>query len=190
MVITDRLERALRWAAVGHAGQARRASGVPYFQHVVAVAMALDRLGYSEDLVIAGLLHDIVEDTPATPDEVRERFGPTVAELVAFASEVKTDSEGARRPWIDRKRDHLGAMADAPPDARALMLADKLHNLVSVARDLRDGVPIWATFHAPRDQVLWYYRAAIHALARDDDGPRLARLGDECRRALAEVEAL
>jgi (p)ppGpp synthase/HD superfamily hydrolase len=190
-LMSENLERALRWAAVCHQGQVRKGSGVPYFEHIVAVAMTLDRLGFGEDVVIAGLLHDVVEDTDATLDDVRDRFGPAVAELVGHGSEVKRDAAGAKRPWIDRKRDHLAALAAAPADARAVVLADKLHNLVSIACDLRDGRPVWTLFNADRDRVLWYYRASLATLAAGEESdPKLAALARECRRLLAEVEEL
>jgi (p)ppGpp synthase/HD superfamily hydrolase len=182
------LERALRWAAVCHEGQVRKGSGAPYVEHVVGVAMILDRLGFGEEVVIAGLLHDVVEDTEATLEQVRERFGAGVADLVAHCSEVKRDEQGRKRPWVDRRRDHLAAMADAPAEARAVILADKLHNLVSIACDLRDGRPVWSLFNADRDQVLWYYRTTIATLGAG--GPGLEALAEECRRVLDEVEAL
>jgi (p)ppGpp synthase/HD superfamily hydrolase len=188
VLISMNLERALRWAAVCHHGQTRKGSGVPYFEHVVGVAMILDRLGFAEEVVIAGLLHDVVEDTEATLEDVRDRFGDGVASLVAHCSEVKLDDQGRKRPWIDRKRDHLAALADAPTAARAVILADKLHNLVSIACDLRDGRPVWSLFNADRDRVLWYYRASIDAAGRGD--PTLDALAAECRRALGEVESL
>jgi guanosine-3',5'-bis(diphosphate) 3'-pyrophosphohydrolase len=188
VLISDNLERALRWAAVCHLGQERRGSRAPYVEHVAAVALILDRVGFAEDVVIAGLLHDVVEDTDATLDDVRARFGASVAEIVAYCSEVKTDAQGRKRPWIDRKRDHLASLADAPIAARGVILADKLHNLVSIACDLRDGLPVWSLFHAERSRVLWYYRAAIAAFGAGD--PRLETLAAECVRVLEEVEAL
>src|SRR3954454_14259433 len=112
------LERALRWAAVCHAGQVRKGGEIPYVQHVVAVAMILDRLGFADEVVIAGLLHDAVEDTDATLRQVREAFGDSVADMVAACSEVKTDAEGRKRTWIDRKRDHLDALAASSVEAR------------------------------------------------------------------------
>ena len=139
--MTSRLEQAIRFAAVGHQGQVRRSSGVPYVEHVVAVAWILDRAGFDEDVVIAGLLHDLVEDTPATLADVEQRFGRDVAELVAHCSEAKTDDQGRKRPWIDRKSDHLAALRKAPVGARAIVLADKLHNLISIDIDLREGSP-------------------------------------------------
>ena len=112
--MTPRLELALRWSAVCHQGQTRKGSGTPYFEHAAAVAMILDRAGFDEDVVIAGLLHDVVEDTEATVEEVATRFGPVVGEIVRQCSEVKLDAEGRKRPWIDRKRDHLAALVGAP----------------------------------------------------------------------------
>jgi (p)ppGpp synthase/HD superfamily hydrolase len=187
-LMSPRLERALRWAAQCHEGQARKGSGTPYFQHVAAVALILDRAGFDEDVVIAGLLHDVVEDTPATLDEVAARFGPVVTETVRDCSEVKLDAEGRKRPWIDRKRDHLAVLDGAPLAARAVILADKLHNLQSIALDLDDGCPVWSQFHAERSLVLWYYHATIDACARDD--PQLKPLVDACRAVLARIESL
>ncbi len=188
--MTSRLEQALRLAAVGHHGQARRSSGVPYVEHVVAVAWILDRAGFDEDVVIAGLLHDLVEDTPATLEDVEQRFGGVVAELVAHCSEVKTDEQGRKRPWMDRKSDHLAALQEAPAGARAIVLADKLHNLISIDTDLRAGLPVWHEFHAGRDQVLWYYRAAIATCAGDSADSRLQQIAARCRGVLEAIETL
>ena len=177
----------MRWAAQCHEGQTRRGAGMPYFEHVAAVALILDRAGFDEDAVIAGLLHDVVEDTPATFEDVSTRFGSVVAETVRHCSEVKLDVQGRRRPWIDRKRDHLAALVDAPADAQAVILADKLHNLTCIELDLRAGRPAWSQFHAEREQVLWYYHATIDACGRDD--PRLVQLIEACKDVLGRVES-
>jgi (p)ppGpp synthase/HD superfamily hydrolase len=184
--MNSRLEQALRLAAAAHAGQVRRASGVPYIAHAVAVAWILDRASFEEDVVIAGLLHDVVEDTPTTLPDLELRFGTGVAELVARCSEVKTDAEGRKRPWIDRKRDHLAALEVAPVPARAIVLADKLHNLISIEIDLREGRSVWTEFHADRSLVLWYYDAMIEECGRGD--PRLEELAVRCRRVLSVIE--
>jgi len=186
-LLSPNLERALRWAALAHRGQTRKASETPYVQHVVAVAMILDRLGFAEDVVIAGLLHDVVEDTNKSIVEVRAEFGDRIADVVAACSEHKLDGEGRKRPWIDRKRDHLEALAGAPVEALAVVLADKLHNLVAIACDLRDGRPVWSIFNAGRADVLWYYRTTVE---RSGGDPRLEPLARKCRRILAEIESL
>jgi guanosine-3',5'-bis(diphosphate) 3'-pyrophosphohydrolase len=187
-LISPRLEQAFRWAAECHEGQTRKASRTPYFQHVAAVALVLARAGFDEDVVIAGLLHDVVEDTSATLADVTARFGSVVAGIVGHCSEIKTDDRGNKRPWIDRKRDHLAAMAHAPLSARAVMLADKLHNLVSIEVDLRAARPVWSQFNAAREQVLWYYATAIDACLQSDS--RLEPLASACRDALERVKHL
>ena len=136
--------------------------------------------------MIAGLLHDVVEDSEATLDDVAAGFGPTVREIVGLCSEIKVDAEGRKRPWIDRKRDHLMAMAGASSAARAVLLADKLHNLTSIELDLDEGRPVWAAFNAERAQVLWYYRSAIDACASGD--PRVEALAASCREVLDRIE--
>jgi (p)ppGpp synthase/HD superfamily hydrolase len=180
------LERALRWAAVAHDGQVRKGEKTPYFEHVVGVAMILDRLEFDESVVIAGLLHDVVEDTEVTLDQVRDRFGSQVAGTVECCSEIKTDEQGRKRPWIDRKRDHLEALAGAPVEVAAVILADKLHNLLSMACDLEEGRPVWSIFNAPRADVLWYYRATVDLVGTGD--PRLERLAGRCRQLLDRLE--
>src|SRR5438045_1481118 len=93
------LERALRFAAACHHGQFRRGCDAPYVEHVMGVALILDRLGFAEEVVIAGLLHDAVEDTAVTLEQVEARFGAAVAETVGHCSEIKTDGAGRKRPW-------------------------------------------------------------------------------------------
>lgn len=186
--ISPRVERALRWAAILHTGQTRKASEIPYFAHLAAVAMIVEHAGFDEDAVIAALLHDAVEDTDATLRDVEDRFGPVVAATVAACSEIKHDAEGRQRPWIDRKRDHLSTMAGLDITARAVILADKLHNVVSIELDLNEGRPVWRAFNAGRDQVLWYYRAVIDA-CDDEADPRVHELAQAGRAALERVEA-
>ncbi|RUL85522.1 HD domain-containing protein [Tautonia sociabilis] len=186
-LLSPRLDLALRSAALWHDGQRRKASPVPYVQHPMAVALILDRLGFDEDVVIAALLHDAVEDTDASLDQVRERFGDRVAELVGHCSEQKRDPQGNPRPWADRKRDHLEALRSAPMEARAIVLADKLHNLQSIAADLAAGGPVWDRFNAGRDQVIAGYRAAIDGLSADPD-PRIEALARRGRAVLSEIE--
>jgi len=159
----------------------------PYFEHVVAVAMILDRIGFPEPVVIAGLLHDVVEDTEATLEDVSNRFGNEVAEFVGYCSEVKNDADGKKRPWIDRKRDHLAALKNAPEGARAIILADKYHNLLSIDCDLRDGLDVWSSFNADRASVLNYYRHSIELCGQGTES--LERLAAECRIVLNRVES-
>jgi (p)ppGpp synthase/HD superfamily hydrolase len=187
MLLSPRLDEALRFAALCHQGQTRRGGNTPYFAHLAAVAMILDRAMFDEDTVIAGLLHDVVEDTAVTLADLADRFGADVAEIVRHCSEIKTDGRGVNRPWIDRKRDHIAALADAPLAARGVVLADKLHNLVSIEVDILRGRPIWSEFHAAREEVLWYYRSIITQCSQGDE--KLERLAEACRVVLSRIES-
>ena len=187
MLISDQYEQALRLAALGHRDQVRRGSGVPYLAHPVAVARIIERAGGDESAVIAGLLHDLVEDTATTLDEIRHRFGAAVAATVAGCSEVKLDGQGRPRPWEDRKRDHLDALRSATAATRVVVLADKLHNLISIRLDLAEGRAVWDSFHAPRDRVLWYFAAVIACCAGTDG--RWQVLAEACRAELATISA-
>lgn len=185
---TFRLEQALRYAAEQHAGQVRKASQTPYIEHPLAVAMILDRAGFGEDVLIAALLHDVVEDTEATLEDVRSRFGDDIAAIVAGCSETKTDATGAKRPWIDRKRDHLTTLKNATLTTQAVILADKLHNLTCIALDLHEGRPVWSVFNAPRADILNYYRATIDTCTASD--PRLRALAEALGELLVRVESM
>ena len=186
--ISDAYERALRLAAVAHRGQERRGSGIPYVAHPFAVAGVVARAGFDEATQIAALLHDVVEDTDVTLDAIRREFGDEVAATVAGCSEEKRDAAGRDRPWEDRKHDYLAALRSASLATRAVVLADKLHNLTCIRLDLEAGRPIWAAFHAPRDRVLWYQAAAVAAC--DGADGRLRGLAEACRAEITRVAGI
>ena len=180
------LERALRTAAEAHRGQTRKASGLPYITHPVAVAMILLQHGFDDEQTLAAaLLHDVVEDTPLTADDLAARFPPPVVEFVAYLTERKEDQRGRKRPWEDRKRDHLAHIKTAPLAARAITLADKLHNLSSMAFDVEAGEDLSDRFNASLDRLFWYYEAMIAAAAGEIDS--LALLEASALRALQDV---
>ncbi len=175
------VERALRVAARFHRQQSRKASDLPYITHPAGVALVLLSAGFHEEHVLAaGLLHDTLEDTDYTPEELAADFPPEVVEIVAALSEEKLDDAGRKRPWRDRKQDHIAAVATAAPAARAVVLADKLHNLGTMLFDLNEGHDIWERFNAPAADVLWYQRTMVDTAAGVDD-PRIGALAAECR---------
>lgn len=120
--LIDRLSAAVEFAVWAHGGRTRKGKDVPYITHPLAVALSLARAGCAEDVVIAGLLHDVVEDTSVTLEEVRERFGAGVAGIVAACTEDK------RLPWEDRKARMLETLTHAPLAVKLVACADKLHN--------------------------------------------------------------
>ena len=187
-LLGDRYEQALRLAASGHREQERRGSRVPYVAHPFAVAAIVERAGGDEATVIAALLHDLVEDTAIPLEAIRHQFGDEVAATVLGCSEIKRDEAGRTRSWEDRKRDHLVALGSASASTRAVVLADKLHNLISIRIDLEANRPVWSEFHASRDRVLWYFGAVIDQCVSSD--PCLAAIAAAGRAELERVRAM
>jgi len=188
MLYSPFVERAMRFAAVAHQAQTRKGSDLPYLTHLASVALILTRAGFDDDEALsAALLHDAVEDAGITGEAIAAAFSPRVAELVAAVSEVKRDATGAVRPWRARKEDYVRHLRAASVEAKAISLADKLHNLGTLAYDLATDPAAWGRFNAAPDEQFWYYGAVLEAAG---DDPRVARLASECRTALDTVKAL
>ncbi len=169
-VFSARIDEALALAATAHHDQKRKGSGVPYIQHPVHVAMLLLRHGFDEAVIVAALLHDVVEDSDVELGTIEARFGRRVARLVGGATEQKAEG-GVLRPWRARKEEALAALRRAGRDGVALKAADALHNCCSTLAHVREiGPAAWTRFHAPADQQAWYY-AEIARIVR-------AKLGD------------
>ncbi len=179
-----RLQRAFRYAAEKHAGQTRKQTAVPYLSHLMAVASLVLEAGGDEDMAIAALLHDVVEDCGGMPRlrEIRRQFGPRVAKIV----EGCTDSFGEpKREWMERKRDYLGQVKHADAETRLVSASDKLHNVRTILADYRQhGEAIWRRFSGKREGTLWYYRALSDEYLRRNPN-RIAR---ELARSVAELE--
>ena len=155
---SDRYESALALAARAHQGQVRKAGGDPFIVHVVHVSVILVSHGFSEDVVVAGLLHDVVEDQDVPLTDIEARFGPTVAEMVATLTEQKREGD-VERAWEIRKQEALDKLRRASPEAVAVKAADVLHNAQSVALALRrEGAAIWGRFSRGPEETLWYTR--------------------------------
>ena len=179
-----RLHRAFRYAAEKHAGQTRKKTAVPYLSHLMAVASLVLEAGGDEDMAMAALLHDVVEDCGGMPRlrEVRKQFGPRVAKIV----EGCTDSFGDPKPeWMERKKNYLREVKDADAETRLVSAADKLHNVRTILADYRrDGESIWKRFSGKKEGTLWYYRALSDEYQRRNPN----RITPELEIAVGELE--
>jgi (p)ppGpp synthase/HD superfamily hydrolase len=164
IVLTDRFIRATDYAVAIHAVQFRKGTSVPYVAHLLGVASLVLEAGGDEDLAIAGLLHDAVEDCGGLPrlEDVRQRFGPRVAEVVLGCSDA-TDSEAKKdQDYWERKQNYLDHLRLATADTLLVSLADKVHNARSIVTDIeRHGVEVLTKFNGTPDQVLQYYVACL-----------------------------
>ena len=180
-----KLEEAFRYAAKHHAGQARKGTAVPYLSHLMAVTSLVLEAGGDEEMAIAALLHDVVEDCGGMPRlrEVRKLFGPRVGKIV----EGCTDSFGEPKPdWIERKKFYLREVKSADAETRLVSASDKLHNVRTIIADYRkDGERIWQRFSGKREGTLWYYRALSNEYKRSPN-----RNTRELEIAVSELERL
>jgi len=178
----DNIQRALAVAFEQHRGQTRKVGGTPYIVHILDVArLLMAEPGVSEDVIVAGILHDILEDTHYTPQQLEQDFGPAVLDLVLFATEPgkgpgMTRQEKART-WRARKMHTIEACATASRDQLLVLLADKLSNLASLQEELSlRGDTIWSSFNAPKEDIAWYHLTLRAALADKLQDTRLFRL--------------
>lgn len=188
MPFSPLVERALRVAARAHREHCRKASDIPYITHPAGVALLLVQSGFSDEHILAAaLLHDVVEDTDWTAEDLAGEFPESVVKSVALLTERKRDEEGRPRKWRDRKEDHLAQIEQAPVEVRAIVLADKLHNLGTMLFDLECGEPLWPRFHAPPEEIIWYHRRMIEVASQGD--PQLETLAAACTAHVDRLES-
>ena len=170
-VLTDRFDRALLYATHVHGGQVRKGTTIPYVAHLLAVAATVLEYAGSEDMAIAGLLHDAVEDQGGEPRlaDIRNRFGDRVADIVRSCSDsvVNTAAGQKKEAWRVRKLDYIEHLKTVDRETLLIALSDKVHNARSILRDLRKpevGTAVFSRFgNRPKEDTLWYYRELANA---------------------------
>ena len=161
-----------------HRDQTRKGSDTPYITHLMAVAALVGEYGGDEDVMIAALLHDAVEDQggEATAQRIRKMFGDSIADWVELCSDT---TETPKPPWRARKEAHIEHIPVMNEPVRLIVAADKIHNARSILRDYDAlGVDVWNRFRGGYDGTLLYYRAVHEALAADWDHSILGELGE------------
>ena len=167
----ERFDDALLYASRHHRKHLRKGSRVPYMTHLMSVSALVLEHGGSEDQAIAALLHDAVEDAPADQGgavlaAIRERFGDAVADMVAACSDGLNESGERHGTWQERKQAYVNGLPSKPLDALLVTAADKTHNGLCIAADVRRyGADFWTTFNASRAELLWYYASVDKAVA-------------------------
>jgi (p)ppGpp synthase/HD superfamily hydrolase len=184
-ILTDRFDRALLYATHVHGGQVRKGTGTPYIAHLLAVSATVLEYGGDEDLAIAALLHDSVEDQGgrARLADVRNRFGLRVARIVEACSDSLADTGAGERKvhWQERKEKYIQHLETADEDVLRVSLADKAHNARAILRDLRKpeiGAEIWKRFGQPKERTLWYYESLAEVFRRKLPGQLADELGE------------
>lgn len=179
------IERALAASLAAHEGQSRKGEcATPYVIHPMHVALMLARFGLDDDVIAAGLLHDVVEDCPAWSNErVQAEFGAHVAGIVSQLTEDKS------RSWDERKQAAIAKVPHMSPEAASVKACDKLHNLHSLVNQLRDAQDpelVWAKFKGGRERTLAMSHDLVEALTQRVDA-RIAKALRAALRSLFEI---
>ena len=157
---TELLDRAIVFAVRAHAGTERRGKGFPYIVHPMEAVEIVATMTRDQELLAAAALHDTVEDTDTTVEQIREEFGDRIASLVASESDTMPEGVSVEESWHARKQAAIDRLACASRDAKIVALGDKLSNMRAIARDYaQQGDALWNLFHAkdPKDHE-WHYR--------------------------------
>ena len=168
---TELLDRAIIFAVRAHAGTERRGKGFPYIVHPMEAMEIVATMTPDQELLAAAALHDTVEDTDVTVDQIRAEFGDRIADLVAAESDAFVEGVSDEDSWHTRKRAAIERLAKAPHDAKMVALGDKLSNMRAIARDYAvQGDALWNLFHAkdPKDHA-WHYRGLADSLRELQD---------------------
>ena len=157
-----KIHNAIIFATLKHKSQKRKGTDIPYIVHPMEVMQILTACGCGEDVITAGILHDTLEDTDTTPEEIKENFGQKVLEI------VQTESEDKSKTWKERKQHTIDDLKKAEEGTQIVCLADKLSNLRSIYADFQtDGNKLWKRFNAPKENIKWYYDSVVDALEKD-----------------------
>ena len=168
---TTLLDRAIVFAVRAHAGTERRGKGFPYIVHPMEAVEIVATMTRDQELLAAAVLHDTVEDTDTTVEQIRTEFGDRIASLVASESDIVLDGVSEADSWHARKQAAINRLARASHDAKMVALGDKLSNMRAIARDYaQQGDALWNLFHVKdRKEHEWHYRGLAESLRELQD---------------------
>ncbi|MBR5735851.1 MAG: bifunctional (p)ppGpp synthetase/guanosine-3',5'-bis(diphosphate) 3'-pyrophosphohydrolase [Bacteroidales bacterium] len=168
---TSLLDRAIIFAVRAHSGTERRGKGFPYIVHPMEAMSIVATMTSDQELLAAAVLHDTVEDTDVTVEQLREEFGERVAMLVAIESDTIEEGISKKDSWHGRKQDAITRLANAPLDAKIVALGDKLSNMRAIARDFEtQGKSLWNMFNIKvHEDHEWHYRGLADSLKELQD---------------------
>ena len=153
----EKLLEAMYFATISHGNQSRKGVQIPYISHPLAVALILSSVTDDQDVIIAGILHDLVEDTKVSESEIQKRFGKKVADIVMDCSE-----KDKSKSWKERKQGALKSIKNLPKNSALVKTADILHNIYETKRGVDEqGISFFDNFNASSHDILEYERKRL-----------------------------
>lgn len=165
------LDKAIIFAVKAHTNTERRGKGFPYIVHPMEAVEIVSTITADQELLAAAALHDVVEDTEVTVEEICKRFGERIAHIVDSESDKFTAGVSEEDSWHDRKQAAINRLAKASYESKIVALGDKLSNMRAIYRDYTEiGDELWKRFHAsdPKDHE-WHYRGLAESLSELSD---------------------
>jgi guanosine-3',5'-bis(diphosphate) 3'-pyrophosphohydrolase len=161
----NKLLEAINLASFWHKDQKRKVDKTPYIAHPIAVGMILQSITDNENIVVAGILHDILEDTKIEQEIIKNKFNPDVLNYVISVTEDKSITD-----WRIRKENYIKAIENEIHNVKLISAADKYHNLYTLLNDLEAyGDTIWENFKRGKEQQCWYYQALYNIYNADSE---------------------
>jgi len=168
---SELLDKAIVFAVNAHHNTERRGKGFPYIVHPMEAMEIVATITPDQELLAAAALHDTIEDTDVTVEQIREAFGERVAELVHSESDQMPEGVTEEDSWHDRKKAAIDRLAAASHDAKIVAMGDKLSNMRAIWRDYQQkGDQLWQIFHV-KDKASheWHYRGLAASLSELSD---------------------
>ena len=164
---TDLLDRAIIFAVKAHHNSERRGKGFPYIVHPMEAVEIVATITSDQELLAAAALHDTVEDTDVTLEDIRHKFGDRVASIVEAESDKNIEGVSETDTWMERKQAAIDRLRQAPLDAKIVAMGDKLSNMRAIYRDyMTKGDSLWQIFHVSDKSVHeWRYRKLAESLS-------------------------
>lgn len=171
--MTNILDRAIVFATNAHEGQFRKGTKIPYILHPLEAAAIVGTMTTDEDVIAAAALHDVVEDTDTTVEEVIQQFGERIGSFVAAESENKRKELSAESTWKLRKQETLDHLKTASVEVKMIALGDKLSNMRAIYRDYQTiGDALWQRFNQKdKAEHYWYYSGVAECVSELWDYP-------------------
>jgi len=183
MIYTIKIQKAIDFAIWVHREQKRKGKETPYIVHPLSVGLILARAGAGEDVIVAGILHDTIEDShgKVRREYIEQEFGNRVAQMVNDVTE-----QDKSLPWEERKRLALEHVAQMSKDSLLVKSADVLHNMTDLLQDLeREGDSVFEHFNAPKDKQFERYTNLVKALENTwPENPLLPELKENLKNLL------
>ena len=169
MNLTPKIQKAIIGASVLYKGQKRKGDGLPYIIHPYSVAFILSNYTDDEDVIVAGLLHDVLEDVPEyTKEDLKNDFGKRVCKIVQEVSEDKDPNDSQEKEkisWQERKEKYIANLKTDSQEALLVSCADKIHNLQAMLAAYKNqGEMLWKNFNAPKEKISWYYGEVLEVM--------------------------